>query len=350
MHPIIQQDLSRIVQEIENEAQQLSGRTLLISGGAGFLGSYFVGVIHLLNKKFAKPCRVIVVDNYITGSKDSFVHEILDENIRLIEADVTKPLSLEEPVDYIVHMAGLASPAYYKKFPLETIEVAVLGTKNLLELAREKKVTSYLGFSSSEIYGNPDPNFIPTPETYRGNVSCTGPRSCYDESKRLAETLTLAYWQVHGVPVKLVRPFNVYGPGMKPTDYRVIPTFLTRALAGEPLPVYDRGIQTRTFCYVSDAVTGFFKVLLSDRNGEIYNVGTDGPEMNMVALADLVAGLFPSKIEVRLVEYPASYPADEPNRRCPDLTKIKTRLGYNPKVDLKTGLERTLEWYKDILH
>ncbi len=349
MHHIIQEDLETIVDGLQEEVKTLEGKTLLISGGAGFLGSYFVGTIHLLNKKFTKPCRVIVVDNYITGSKDSFINELLDENIRLIEADVTKPFAVDEPVHFIIHAAGLASPVYYRKFPLETIDVAVMGTKNLLELAREKQVQSYLGFSSSEIYGNPDPNFVPTPETYRGNVSCTGPRSCYDESKRLAETMSLTYHQIYAVPIKIVRPFNIYGPGMKHNDYRVIPTFMMRAMAGEMLPVHDTGNQTRTFCYISDAITGFLKVLLSDKNGEIYNVGIDGPEVNMLALATMITDIFPHKASIQTVQYPDSYPADEPNRRCPDLTKIRAYLNYNPKVDLKDGLERTLAWYKDVV-
>lgn len=349
MHKIIAEDLNSIVASLGNEANALEGKTLLISGGAGFLGSYFVGTIHLLNRRFTKPCRVIVIDNYRTGSKESFINELLDENIRLIEADVTKPVAVDEPVHFIIHAAGLASPVYYKKYPLETIDTAILGTKNLLELAREKQAQSYLGFSSSEIYGNPDPNFVPTPETYRGNVSCTGPRSCYDESKRLAETMSLTYHQIYAMPIKIVRPFNIYGPGMKHNDYRVIPTFMARAYAGETLPVHDKGNQTRTFCYISDAITGFFKVLLSDRNGEIYNVGIDGPEVNMMALATMVADLFPHKANIQTVKYPDSYPADEPNRRCPDLTKIRTHLEYNPQVDLKTGLLRTLTWFRNTI-
>lgn len=349
MHPIIEDDLNTIAKALGREAKLLEGKTLLISGGAGFLGSYFVGVIQFLNRQFSRPCRVIIIDNYITGSKDSFVHELLDENARLIEADVVQPFVLDEPVHYVIHAAGLASPVYYKKYPLETIDIAVSGTKNLLELAREQKVMSYLGFSSSEIYGNPDPQFVPTPETYRGNVSSIGPRSCYDESKRLAETISLIYHQVHGVPVKVVRPFNIYGPGMKPNDYRVIPAFMTRAFTGTPLPVHDKGNQTRTFCYISDAMVGFFKVLLSDRNGEIYNIGADGPEINMVTLANMVVELFERKVQVQLVDYPDTYPADEPNRRCPDLSKIKTQLNYHPQVSLSAGLKRVLTWYQDVL-
>lgn len=347
MHHIIEEDLANINKGIGKEARVLEGRTLLISGGAGFLGSYFVGAIHLLNRKFAKPCRVIVIDNYITGSKNSFIHELKDENIKLLEADITKPIKLEEPVHFIIHAAGLASPKYYKKFPLQTIDAAIFGAKNLLELARKNPVKSFLLFSSSEIYGDPDPSYIPTPEHYKGNVSCIGPRACYDESKRLTETLTITYHEVYGVPVKIVRPFNVYGPGMKLNDYRVIPNFFAKALSGESLPVYGFGNQTRTFCYVADAVIGFLKVLLLGKNGEVYNIGAEKPELNMVTLAHAVSGLFLGKVKVELISYPKSYPQDEPNRRCPDLTKAKTELGYSPTISLEEGLKRTLEWFKD---
>lgn len=350
MHPIIFEDLEIIAKGIKKEAKALEGKTLLISGGAGFLGSYFVGAVQLLNKKFfKKPCRVLSLDNYITASKKSFLGEIKDKNIKHLRADVTKPFKLKGPVDYIIHAAGLASPVYYRKFPIETIEAAIFGAKNLLEIARQKKAKSFLFFSSSEIYGDPDTNFIPTPENYKGSVSCIGPRACYDESKRLAETLCTTYYQVYGIPVKIVRPFNIYGPGMKPDDYRVIPTFIARALRVQPLPVHGKGNQTRTFCYVSDALIGFFKVLLSVRDGEAYNVGNDSEEINMVSLANTVVSIFKSKASVQLVGYPESYPADEPNRRCPDLTKIKKELGYKPSIDLKTGIERTARWFKDTL-
>lgn len=349
MHKIIAEDLENIVRALGEEVQQLEGKTLLISGGAGFLGSYFVGAIHLLNKdRLKNPCRIIILDNYITGSKDSFVHALAGQHLRFIEADVTKPFAVDEPVDFIIHAAGLASPAYYKKFPLETIDAAIMGTRHLLELARNKKGASFLFFSSSEVYGDPDPAFLPTPEHYRGNVSCMGPRACYDESKRLAETVCVTYHEVHGVPVKIVRPFNVYGPGMKPNDYRVIPTFMMHALAGKSLPVHNKGNQTRTFCYVTDAVAGFFKVLLMGKNGEAYNVGIDDAEVNMVTLANMITDFFPQKIKVELIGYPPSYPGDEPNRRCPDITKAR-KLGYNPTVDLKSGLARTLGWYRDTL-
>lgn len=338
MHPIIHQDIERIVKDIKSEAKVLQGKTLLISGGAGFLGSYIVRTLWRLN------ARVLVVDNFITGKRKKDLESLT--NIQFITHDITKPVQVDERVDYIIHAAGLASPVYYRKYPLETIEAAIFGAKNLLELARHKKVKSFLFFSSSEIYGDPDPNFIPTPETYRGNVSPIGSRACYDESKRLGETITMTYFDKYRVPVKIVRPFNVYGPGMRRDDFRVVPTFLTYALEGKAVPVHDEGNQTRTFCYISDATTAFFKVLLSKKSGEVYNVGTDDDEINMMSLAQIVSKIALKKVEIKKIPYPKNYPKDEPRRRCPDITKIRTQLGYSPKISLREGLKRTLRWFQ----
>lgn len=353
MHKIVAEDLKNIVSGIKEESSKLTGKTLFISGGSGFLGAYLIGTIRLLNKKvLKKPCRVISLDNFITGSRASITDTTTDKNITYIEGDVREPLNLSEPVDFIIHAAGLASPAYYQKFPFETIDAAVTGARNLLEFARkEKGVKSFLFFSSSEVYGDPDPNFIPIPETYNGNVSCTGPRACYDESKRLTETICNLYYKICTLPIKIVRPFNVYGPGMKAKDYRVVPSFITKALAGKPIAVYSNGNQTRTFCYISDAIIGFFKVLLSEKNGEVYNVGVSAAseEISITSLANIVVELSPRKVAVRSVDYPSTYPAGEPNRRRPDITKIKTALGYSPTVDVRTGIARTITWFKEAL-
>lgn len=348
---IIKQDIKAIIDSIRKEAADFEGKTFLISGGAGFLGSYFTAVLLELNKSFANPCKVIVMDNYITGSKKNVlgIDPSQDQNFQFIEHDVRKPLPENINADYLIHAAGLASPFYYQKYPLETIEVAVNGTQNFLEFAKNKKVKGMLYFSSSEIYGDPHSNAIPTPESYWGNVSSLGPRACYDESKRLGETLCSVYYKIHKVPVKIVRPFNVYGPGMKVHDYRVVPTFMVKAIRGEALPVHDKGNQTRTFCYVTDAIQGFFKVLASHHDGETFNIGRQEEEINMVGLANVVLSVVPGKATVQLINYPDSYPAGEPQRRCPDITKSKTLLGFNPSVDLKTGLARTYAWYKGIL-
>jgi UDP-glucuronate decarboxylase len=343
---IVQEDLNEIVKGISKESHKLSGKTVLITGGAGFLGKFFLLIIDKLNKEILdKPCKVISIDNFITGSEYLIEPSI---NFKSIQHDVSKPIKIDEPIDFIVHAAGIASPKFYRKFIIETIDVGVLGTKNMLELAKEKKVQSMLFFSSSEVYGDPDPQFVPTPETYFGNVSCIGPRSNYDESKRLGETLCIAYHQVHKVPVKMVRPFNVFGPGMRMDDYRVIPNFVSHAMRGEPIPVYGPGNNTRTFCYVTDGIVGFFKALLSDCNGEPFNIGNEDDEINMSALADLVAGLFGNSPKISHIEGPTdAYAKADPRRRCPDLTKAKSFLEYNSKVQLKIGVKRFIDWAKD---
>jgi len=345
---IIEEDIQNIIKGLGNDVYKLEGKTLFISGGSGFLGSYINQVIYHLNKEvFKKPCRVISIDNYITGSaKKNFIGNIEDPNIEFIFHDIRLPILIREKVDYVIHAAGLASPYYYQKYPLETIESAVIGAKNLLELARSKNVKGFLFFSSSEIYGDPDPKHVPTPETYAGHVSSTGPRACYDESKRLGETLCLVYHQQFGVPIKIVRPFNIYGPGMKPDDYRVIPTFLYHGLRKEALPVHDKGKQTRTFCYISDGITGFLEVLLSGKPGEVYNIGNEKPEITMENLAGKIVKILNNKSSIKKISYPPSYPAGEPQRRCPDLTKAENNLKYLPRIDLESGLKRTISWYQ----
>lgn len=348
-HPIVDEDIDRIIHVLGDEAKAFEGKTILISGGGGFLGSYIIATLHTLNKNvFKKPCRVISIDNYITGSPKNLIHDIRDDHILFVKDDIQKPLTIiNGSVDYIIHAAGLASPFHYKKYPLETIEAAIIGARNLLDLARVKKPAGFLFFSSSEIYGDPDPQHIPTPETYKGNVACVGPRACYDESKRLSETICAIYQERFGVPVKIVRPFNVYGPGMRPDDYRVIPAFANNGLRGKPLRVYGSGNQTRTYCYISDAVAGFFKALLLGTPGEAYNIGIDEGEVSVEDLARMTARIIGNGFAIELIDYPDSYPPDEPRRRCPDLTKARKELAYSPIIGLRHGLERTLRWYRE---
>lgn len=345
---IVDEDIDNIIKGLGKDAQKLSGKTVLISGGSGFLGSYINHTINKLNQEvLKKKCKVISIDNYITGSeKRSFLGTIESKYFEFIFQDVRIPMLIRDKVDYVIHAAGLASPYYYQRYPLETIESAVIGAKNLLEIARTKNAKGVLLFSSSEIYGDPDSKHIPTPETYAGHVSSVGPRACYDESKRLAETLCLVYHNLFDVPVKIVRPFNIYGPGMKINDYRVIPTFLYKGLTGQSLPVHGKGTQTRTFCYVSDAVVGFLKVLLSGAPGEVYNVGNNKPEVTMYKLAKILTEIINGSSKIETIDYPKTYPAGEPQRRCPDLAKITKELGYTPKVSLEKGLERSVDWFR----
>jgi UDP-glucuronate decarboxylase len=339
-------EIGEIIEGLGKDVERFAGKTVLIAGGAGFLGRHFVALFRRLNKDvLSKPCKVISADNYITGEQLA-LHEggRHDPNVVDVWADVSYPLPIREDLHFIVQAAGVASPVYYMKYPLETIESAVQGTRNLLDLGRRNKsLEGFLFFSSSEIYGDPDPRAVPTPETYHGYVSSVGPRACYDESKRLGETISTVYQQQYAVPVSIVRPFNVFGPGMKHNDRRVIPMFTYEALNGRVIPVHGDGSQTRTFCYISDAICGFIKTLLRGRPGEAYNIGNSDNEISMRDLAGLFSDLIPNS-KFRNISYPDTYPAGEPQRRCPDLTKAKSELGYTWRVDLRSGLTRFIDW------
>ena len=340
----LESDIVEIGTRLGQQARQLEGATVLLCGGHGFLGRYFIAAMKFLNREvLAKPCRLIVADNHITSGKMGAQTDGHD-GYQFLLHDVIQPLELHEPLDYIIHAAGIASPYYYRKYPLETLDVAITGTKHLLQLATRHQLKGFLFFSSSEIYGDPDPAHVPTPESYRGNVSCLGPRACYDESKRLGETLCTIFHELHGVPTTIVRPFNVYGPGMQETDYRVLPNLASRAVGGQPLHVYGSGKQTRTFCYATDALVGFFKALLEGAPGHVYNIGNPVPEISMLELVKIVERLLGRALDVQLVEYPDSYPADEPQRRCPDINKARLQLDYHPAVSLEEGLQRFLGW------
>jgi UDP-glucuronate decarboxylase len=336
-------DVEIIAKNLGDRVHKFSGKTLLLSGSTGFLGRHFLLAIHHFNQHYLeRPCQVIAIDNAVV--RPTTWGQLESEYIEHKLADICAPIQIDQPLDYIVHMAGIASPAYYLKFPLETIRAAVHGTENLLELARNHRLEKFLIFSSSEIYGDPPEHAIPTPEHYKGQVSTTGPRACYDESKRMAETLAVTYHQLYGIPVQILRPFNVYGPGMRADDRRVVPQFLTCALQGKPLPIHGHGLQTRSYCYITDAITGFMLALLTDRSGEAYNIGNPH-EMSLNDLAEEVVRLVPGA-NIQRIPYPDSYPADEPMRRCPDIRKALEHLEYQPQIHLTEGLERTLAWFR----
>lgn len=341
---MLQSDIEEIVRRLHDPAAALANKTILVTGGRGFLGRYFTRALIGLNKTALKksPCRIVVLDNLITAGKDGAREERLPR-CRIIKQDVTKALKVPGKAHFILHAAGIASPFYYRAYPLETLEVATAGTKNMLELAREHQAR-VLFFSSSEIYGDPDPRYVPIQESYRGNVSCQGPRACYDESKRLGETLCYIYHELHGVSVSTVRPFNIFGPGMQESDYRVLPNFASRIKSGNPLLVYGTGNQTRTFCYITDAIVGFMLALIKGVPGEAYNIGNPEPELSMIELVQELEKALKRKIPSVLSQYPDSYPADEPLRRCPDIRKARLQIGYEPQVDFGEGLRRFLGW------
>jgi UDP-glucuronate decarboxylase len=291
------------------------------------------------------PCEIIAIDNLITAGVMGAEKEA-HRHVAFVNHDIIKPFYPERPVNYVLHLAGIASPYYYRKWPLETLEVATVGLKNVLELTKASGARM-LFFSSSEIYGDPDAAHVPTKESYHGYVSCLGARACYDESKRLGETLVRIYQTQFGVQGMMVRPFNVYGPGMQKLDYRVLPNFAAKILAGEPVNIYGTGKQTRTFCYVTDAIRGFLQVLLSGQAGEPYNIGNPKPELSMMDLVETIKRAVPDvKVQQRLIEHPDTYPADEPQRRCPDITKAQLQVSYEPQVALEDGLRRFFQWAK----
>lgn len=346
MTALLDGDIDEICTGLGSSARQFSGKRILITGGRGFLGRYLTDVFVKLNQKvLTSPCEVIAIDNLLTaGTMGSEVPA--DRNIAFVNHDIIKPFYPERPVDFVLHLAGIASPYYYRKWPLETLEVATVGLKNVIELTKASNAR-LLFFSSSEIYGDPDPVHVPTKESYHGNVSCLGARACYDESKRLGETLVRIYQTHFGVQGMIVRPFNVYGPGMQKLDYRVLPNFAAKILSSEPVNIYGTGRQTRTFCYITDAIRGFLQVLLNGQAGEPYNIGNPHPEVSMFDLVETIRRALPElNVQHRLIEHPDTYPADEPQRRCPDITKAQIQVGYEPQVGLEDGLRRFFQWAK----
>jgi UDP-glucuronate decarboxylase len=336
-------DLKDIAAGLGGEARALEGKTLLLTGSVGFLGRWFVGAVDFLNAQvLAKPCRLLALDT-VEAPSEVRASVTRPGDITFIHHDLSKALDLKDHVDFAVHMAGIASPAYYRAKPLETLDVSFFGTRQVLDLAK-RDGARMLCFSSSEIYGDPDPKFVPTPETYRGYVSSMGPRSCYDEGKRIGETLCYIYANYFKVAAVVVRPFNVYGPGMKEKDYRVLPNFASAIKGDRQLLLYGDGRQTRTYCYATDGLTGFFRALLKGRGGEAYNIGNTDPEISINDLVTTIEKVLGRPVKKEFAKYPDHYPPDEPNRRCPDLAKAKAELGYTPRIPLAEGLRRFLAW------
>ena len=349
---VVQADLDYIVENLETEFGTMAGKKLLIVGGAGFLGYYLVQSILHWNQSHddAQKIDLTVFDSFIRGMPD-WLAQVQDQ-LTLVTHDITAPLPEDmDSYQFIVHAASIASPTFYREYPIETIDANVTGLRILLDYTLRQKETAnpvegFLFYSTSEIYGDPDPAEIPTSETYRGNVSCTGPRACYDESKRLGETLCVNFAAKYNLPIKIARPFNNYGPGLKITDRRVLPDFARDILAGRNVIMLSDGLPTRTFCYISDAICGYYKILINGRAGESYNIGVETPEISMSELADRVVQQaqdslgYEGKVERRDSTDP-DYLIDNPNRRCPNIDKARGEIGYNPSIGIDDGLART---------
>lgn len=304
---------------------------ILLTGGAGFIGS------HLCDFLLAAGHEVICMDNLITGSMGNIKHNSGNKNFAFVKHDVSEHISIDGPVDFVLHFASPASPVDYLNYPIQTLKVGSLGTHNTLGLALAKKA-KYLLASTSEVYG--DPLVSPQKEDYWGNVNPVGPRGVYDEAKRFAESMTMAYHRYHKVDAKIVRIFNTYGPRMRKNDGRAVPNFIDQALRNEPITVYGDGSQTRSFCYVSDLVDGLYKLMISHLNQPV-NIGNPH-ELTLIDLAKRVISLTgaKSKIEYRPL------PQDDPKIRRPDISLAKSKLNWDPVVDLNEGLLKTIEWFK----
>jgi nucleoside-diphosphate-sugar epimerase len=358
---VVMFDLDMMCDNLKEEFSHMSGKRFLLTGGAGFLGHYFVqAALHWNRQSYAgvSPIQVVVYDNFVRGMPQWLSKLQGDANLTLIRHDIRHPLPADMgDFHFIVHAASIASPTYYRLDPIGTMDANVNGLRMLLEYARVQQekgrpVVGFLFFSSSEIYGDPSPENIPTPETYRGLVSCTGPRACYDEAKRYGETLCVNFAHQLGIAVRIARPFNNYGPGLKISDRRVISDFARDIMNKRDIVMLSDGSPRRTFCYAADAVTGYYKILTRGHNGETYNIGVEEPEISIADLAEKLVSLaselfgYTGKV-VRQASQDTSYLVDNPNRRCPVITKARTHLGYHPRVTLDEGLERSLIWYNE---
>ena len=308
-------------------------KTVLITGGAGFIGS------HLCELFLGKGYKVICVDNLITGKLSNISHLLKNSNFRFIKHNISERINVKGPVHYVLHFASPASPIDYLKFPIQTLKVGSLGTHNALGLAKAKKA-KFLLASTSEVYG--DPLINPQPETYWGNVNSVGPRGVYDEAKRFAEAITMAYHRYHKIDTKIVRIFNTYGQRMREEDGRAIPNFISQALNDKPITVYGKGDQTRSFCYVSDLIDGIYRLLMSKENYPT-NIGNPN-EMTILELAKEIIRLTGSVS--RIIH--KGLPTDDPKVRRPNISKAKKILKWQPKVDLETGLTRTVAYFSSL--
>jgi UDP-glucuronate decarboxylase len=306
-------------------------KRILVSGGAGFLGS------HLCEKLLGLGHEVVCLDNFFTSARRNVEHLLDDQRFELLRQDVIEPITVE--VDEIYHLACPASPVHYQRNPVRTIRTAVEGTLNMLDCAREVGARLMIA-STSEVYGDPEEH--PQREAYWGHVNPIGPRSCYDEGKRCAESLTVAYAQQYGVTARIVRIFNTYGPRMHENDGRVVSNFVLQALRGEPITIYGQGEQTRSFCYVTDLIEGFVRLLGTQEDPGPVNIGNPS-ERTIRELAELTIKMTNSKSELNF----RPLPTDDPTRRRPDITRAKEILGWEPRVTIEEGLTKTIDYFRE---
>jgi UDP-glucuronate decarboxylase len=352
VNSVLVDDLKYIHKNLTNK-HDFENSTILITGAAGFLG---FEILNYFSKYFAELSlkKIYALDNLITGNVD-WINKLVEENDNIeffkfnIINDELDDISKDLNPDFIIHMASIASPTFYRKYPLETIDANVWGLRKLLDKYNNTNLKGFLYFSTSEIYGDPDSKNIPTSEEYKGNVSSTGPRACYDESKRLGETLCLTFNKKYNFPVGIARPFNNYGPGMNIMDRRVPADFANNIINNKKITLFSDGKPTRTFCYVADAIVGYLSILLNG-HGDFFNIGIDQNEISMRDFANIYIktghklGIYTHKEFEFCQSNDPNYLTDNPNRRCPIIKKAKEKLGYNPSIQIDEGVEKFLKF------
>lgn len=351
---IIDEDLEIIYQRFDRQ-DFFKDSTILITGCAGFLGYYFLNFFVKYTETLQIK-QIIGVDNFITGNPKWIGQLLKHENhkIKIHSFDVINDdlsdIKGVENANIVLHMASVASPTFYRQFPIETLDANIWGLRKLLDYYRDKSLLGFLMFSSSEVYGDPDSKFIPTPESYLGNVSTIGPRACYDEAKRFSETLCYLYAEKYNMPITLARPFNNYGPGMRLDDKRVPADFANAIVKNKNIEMFSDGTPTRTFCYISDAIIGYLKVL-THRRFDIFNIGNDKPEIQIIQLANIFVeigkDIFGYNGNIELVKSKdRNYLTHNPNRRCPIIEHARVNLNFTPTVTVEEGVRRFLKFLK----
>lgn len=336
---LVESDIKEICEGIKDIHSAFEGKRILLTGSNGFLGKYFTAVLDKLNKEYlTTPCTLVLMDNLVVPN------ELFKHDYEFHKHDISKEFNYDKKIDFIINSAGIASPYWYNKLQMETINVSVDGLRNMLDLSI-KNDARLLFFSSSEVYGTPPDDKVPTKEDYVGQIPTLTRRSAYDIGKLMGETLTFVYNEL-GANAVIVRPFNFSAPGMGINDYRVLPNWVGKTLQGQKVLIYGSGEQTRSLCYITDAIIGCLKVLVKGEKGEAYNIGNPNTETSMLELAATIKKLVAPNFQYELVPSPINY-ITEPLRRCPDITKAMTQLGYNPTVNLEDVIKRFYNWAKD---
>jgi UDP-glucuronate decarboxylase len=332
---IIQKDIDSIIKEFSESLHSLSGKTILITGGNGFIASYIVDVITTFNKQLNNPCKLIIINKNPITSESRLSHLMNNPDVEFLLKDIGKPFEINKKIDIIIHAASRANPTSFLENPLDTIDTNINGLRTLLDFAKNNPVENFLFFSSGEIYGNPPEEFIPIPEIFNGNVSPISDRACYTESKRFGETLCSVFFKKYNVPTKILRLFHTYGPGLR-SDGKVITDFFNNAKNKGEITLRDKGDSTIAFCYISDTITGIFKILFKGENGEAYNLGNNDEAIPIKKLAEIIASFY-GDIPVSTTDNKDFRDNYKIVKRMPDISKLKS-LGFEPKISMEEGL------------